>query len=504
MTGLLLMPFLVTVDAGFNRVLKPKPDGAHIPVDDVDMLIFVSPQYAYDDEILQAINNYISAVEEDVNWSTEVICISSELNDFKRIDNVIESYYENYSIKACIMVGEDTDTALAADTDYLELPSTVPWYTTGGESSYTICETGIIGEPHQMDICVSLIYPTSDLDYQTKKSQIISVFNKFSVHRHVYYLGDILVFVDSGIADDRTRNIYQSMGDYGNLYYKEDPTDSELQDSLEESYSMYYVCGHSNPSSTCVNGPPEGVAFQAYYLDQLDTPFFGATGCYVNGWDSNFTDNNRLDPSIRWQNPPYYGSKIFTAPRLRVAILGILSQFGYSYPVSFIEHAIPDLTSGKTLADSMIGHIYSGDCQTVVGDPAFHYSFENEPPSAPNINGSVHGRVGKKYDYTFTTVDPDGDAVYYYIDWGDFHTHKWIGLNNSDEEVKVSHVWNEKGNYTIRAKAKDSYGAESEWGYLEVTMSKNKAINTSFMQFLKYFLKNHPNLFPILRFLLIL
>jgi len=466
----------ITRSHTYPEIHKPKP------ADTVDMLIFVSPQYADDEEILQAINNYIGVVEEDVNWSTEVIDISSELNDFKKIDNIMESYYENYNIKACIMVGEDTDTVLGGDTDYKEGASTVPWYTTGGEEAYEIVEGGIVQGPNKMDICISLIYPTSDLDYTTKKSQIISVFNKFSVHRHIYYIGDILVFVDSKMAqanNNKTRHIYQSIDDYGCLYYKEDPTKSELQSSLEESYSMYYVGGHSSPSGTCVNANGSA-GIRACYLDQLDTPFFGASGCYVNGWWSDFPDNNRLDPSITKQGgSPHYGSMIFTAPRLRVMVLGFLSISGWSYPVSFIEHAIPDLTDGKTLADSMIGHIYDGDDQTVVGDPTFHYSFDNEQPDAPIIDGPIQGKVGKEYEYTFNAEDPDEDGIKYFINWGDGNT-TLTEFEFSGIDVTVKHSWDKEGVYNITAKTIDFYGNESDWSTLEVTMPKNKPFNFQF------------------------
>jgi hypothetical protein len=54
--------------------------------------------------------------------------------------------------------------------------------------------------------------------------------------------------------------------------------------------------------------------------------------------------------------------------------LGFPVQGGYSYPVSFIENAIPDLVNGSTLAESMIGDI----CMTLViyGDPTFHFTIE--------------------------------------------------------------------------------------------------------------------------------
>jgi hypothetical protein len=53
--------------------------------------------------------------------------------------------------------------------------------------------------------------------------------------------------------------------------------------------------------------------------------------------------------------------------------LGLLSQNGYSIPVSFLENAMPDLLSGKTLAESMIGDTTIGDT-IIIGDPTFQYT----------------------------------------------------------------------------------------------------------------------------------
>lgn len=450
--------------------------------DNVDMLIFISPQYADDEEIHQAINNYISIVKDELNWSVEIIFINSENNFFTDIDDIIENYYENHNIKSCIMVGEDMHTALAGDYDYVEGPSTVPWYTTGGADAYEIIEGGILQRSNKMDICISLIYPTNDLDYSIKKSQIISVFNKFCIQRHIYYAGDLLVFVDAESAqmhDNITREIYQKMADYGNLYYKEDPTYTEVQNSLNESYSMYFVDGHSNPSSTSVNSKG-GASFKAYYLSQLETPFFGATGCYVNGWFSEHPDNNRLDPSITKEGKPHFGSMIFTSPRLRVMVLGVLTQTGKPYPVSFIEHDIQNLTSGMTLAESMIGHVYSGDYQTVIGDPTFHYSFSNEKPECPKITGETNGKTEKEYEYIFNAEDPDGDGVKYFINWGD-NTTEITEFGLSGENTTVKHIWQNQGIYNISSKAIDLYGNESNFSKLRITvpLSKNKNLNSS-------------------------
>ena len=331
-----------------------------------DMLIFVSPQYAYDIEIRTAIESYISAVKEDIGWNTRMVSLTQKNNEYQTIDQTIERYYRLYKIKACIMVGEDTDTAFGGDSDYMEKPSIVPWYTIGGVDAYEVSEQGIVSRPYEMDICISLMYPTNDLDYQTKKSHIIAAFYKFSNQRHVGFDGDILVFESSDI-NTNSEEMYKGLDEYGNLIYTEDASSM----SLDGSYSMYYVHGHSIPAGTDVNAD-DGGWFSADNVDELDTPFFGADGCYVGGWWSDKSDNNVLDSSI---DCSWYGSKIFTSKSVQVMVLGLLSQNGFYYPVSFIENAVPDLLDGATLAESMIGHTYVGDNVLVYGDPTFHYTF---------------------------------------------------------------------------------------------------------------------------------
>jgi len=98
----------------------------------------------------------------------------------------------------------------------------------------------------------------------------------------------------------------------------------------------------------------------------------------------------------------------------------------------------------------------------------------NDPPDAPDINGPTHGEPGKTYLFRFVATDPDENDLFYYIDWGDDTYEDWFGPYDSGEEAPATHTWSAQGIYTIRAKAKDIYGAESEWGYLEVTMPKNK------------------------------
>jgi len=124
----------------------------------------------------------------------------------------------------------------------------------------------------------------------------------------------------------------------------------------------------------------------------------------------------------------------------------------------------------------------------------------NIPPDTPIINGPENGTTGEEYTYKFSTSDADIDNVYYLIDWGDGTNSDWIGSYASGEEITAKHIWNEKGTYIIKAKAKDVFDAESNWATLTVTMpcSYNKPIP----QFLESLFQRFPNAFPLLRHLM--
>jgi len=98
------------------------------------------------------------------------------------------------------------------------------------------------------------------------------------------------------------------------------------------------------------------------------------------------------------------------------------------------------------------------------------YGYNNEEPSIPDIDGAIDGKTGEEYSYTFISNDPEEDDISYMIDWGDESTIEWSEYIPSNEEYIISHSWSEENTYTIRGKAKDIYGFETEWATLEVTM----------------------------------
>lgn len=133
--------------------------------------------------------------------------------------------------------------------------------------------------------------------------------------------------------------------------------------------------------------------------------------------------------------------------------------------------------------------------QTAAATPAI----ETVPPNTPQITGPTSGIPGTEYKYTFVTTDPDGDDVYYYIEWGDDQIEEWIGPYESDESVTIGNVWEEQDTYTIRVKAKDIFDEESAWETLEVAIPRSKiSYNSMFLRILESF----PNAYPILRYIL--
>jgi len=126
------------------------------------------------------------------------------------------------------------------------------------------------------------------------------------------------------------------------------------------------------------------------------------------------------------------------------------------------------------------------------------------PPNTPTINGPVRPKEGVEYEYTFETTDPNGNDVYYFVEWGEYsNVGEWIGPYSSGEQIILTHTW-KKGIYTIKAKAKDVYDQESEWGYLEVTAPVTQPSSRSSNQLLQRILQQFSNAFPILRQLLAL
>jgi outer membrane protein assembly factor BamB len=143
--------------------------------------------------------------------------------------------------------------------------------------------------------------------------------------------------------------------------------------------------------------------------------------------------------------------------------------------------------SSPCIADD--GTVYIGSqCEGRGYLHAFGNIESNSPPEPPMISGETNGDAGKRYWYTFNSVDSDRNPVSFYIEWGDDTTTGWTMERGTGENCYFDHTWSETGTYTIRAKAKDVAGEESDWGVLEVTMPRTRtSYDFLFLRFLEQF-----------------
>ena len=122
----------------------------------------------------------------------------------------------------------------------------------------------------------------------------------------------------------------------------------------------------------------------------------------------------------------------------------------------------------------------------------------NYPPYAPEIDGPPTGKPKTEYEYNFSAIDPNDHDVKYYVDWDDGNTEETT-FYGSGGIATLSHIWNKKGTYIIKAKAEDIFGKSSNWSEFEVNIPRYKASNYNVIEWL---FERFPNAFPILRQLL--
>jgi hypothetical protein len=140
---------------------------------------------------------------------------------------------------------------------------------------------------------------------------------------------------------------------------------------------------------------------------------------------------------------------------------------------------------------------YSG--YNAFGAETLNITFGGAAPTT-SITGPTSGKVNTNYTFDVSAVDPQGDDVYLYVKWGDGTNTTWLGPYDSGEVIQVSHSFQERKNYTIKAKAKDIYDNEGKEQPLKIKVPFS--YNMPFLLFGEKLLERFPYIFPILRQLL--
>ena len=128
--------------------------------------------------------------------------------------------------------------------------------------------------------------------------------------------------------------------------------------------------------------------------------------------------------------------------------------------------------------------------------------YKNSPPDQPSIpDGPLTGKRGRSYSFTSTTNDSNGEPMYYKWSWDDGTETPWLGPYNSGQTATASHIWDTKGTYAIKVKAKDFYGGESFWSEpftIRITIKLSQSIPPYYEMLFQRF----PFLYAVLGYLL--
>ena len=87
----------------------------------------------------------------------------------------------------------------------------------------------------------------------------------------------------------------------------------------------------------------------------------------------------------------------------------------------------------------------------------------NKAPSVPTVSGPTTGVAGVALTFTATATDPEADSVAVMFDWGDGATPAWTTLVASGDTITATNTYADSGTFTIKARAKDKAGKESDW-----------------------------------------
>jgi outer membrane protein assembly factor BamB len=131
------------------------------------------------------------------------------------------------------------------------------------------------------------------------------------------------------------------------------------------------------------------------------------------------------------------------------------------------------------------GTIYIGSSsEDEWGSFGFLHTFapqnNNHIPDTPEVSGNPNRKVGEEIHCVVTSNDPDNNPLSFYVDWGDGTNTDWEYDTTSNGYNYFYHTYSSQGIYLIKAKARDDFSGESDWGTFTITISKSKAINTSF------------------------
>jgi PKD repeat protein len=138
-----------------------------------------------------------------------------------------------------------------------------------------------------------------------------------------------------------------------------------------------------------------------------------------------------------------------------------------------------------TITDNQMDSLSNTTTAIITSEP-------NNPPDKPTLDGPSEGEPGIEYTFTATSSDPDGDIIRFTWNFGEDRDTILLREYHSDEVCIINHTWDYEGDFEVKVKVRDIYGAESEWSDpIEISVPKKPIINP-FQRFISLLLKWFP------------
>jgi hypothetical protein len=221
------------------------------------------------------------------------------------------------------------------------------------------------------------------------------------------------------------------------------------------------------------------------------SPAIDSEGNIYIGSNSNWFYSISPNGSENWRFKT--GDDIRSSPVIdKFGIIYICSMDGNLYvlnPDGSIRWIFPTGNKNHMISTPAIGE--DGTVYICSTPPYYDYSYlyaisvvENDNPNKPIVEGPLNGYIDIEYFYAANSIDGDNDNVSYFFDWDDGTVSGWTGFVPSGTTMNVSHIWDERGFYNVRVKAKDIWGHESNWSepliiFIEIEQPDNPTINGS-------------------------
>ena len=204
--------------------------------------------------------------------------------------------------------------------------------------------------------------------------------------------------------------------------------------------------------------------------DVFSSPAIAYGKVYVGSADFNVYCLNADNGSIVWSF--LTGHKVLSSPAVADGKIYVGSDDNKIYCLDAEGNG--DGTTTEIWSYTMSGDVQAspavanGSLYVAVestGNNVYRFDSEiNNPPNPPEKpNGPTFGFRYITYNFTTSTIDPNGHQIYYQWDWGDGEVTGWIGPYNSSETVTGSHEWELWGSRAVKVRAKDIYQSESNW-----------------------------------------